>query len=118
MQIDQERETLARWVGQRLYRGFYTFTYRDVEKNFHLGTTLKRPIALNRIIRQNKIISPTRGFYVLVPVEYALSGLVHATFYVDQMMMSLVQKPFVSSADINDLSVNIQYTLLIGSDKS
>ena len=31
-----------------------------------------------------------------------------------RLTMSLYQKPFVSSADINDLPVNIQRTLLIG----
>lgn len=95
MQIDRERETLARWVEQRLYRGFYTFTYHDVEKEFPSWDNSYMSTALNRIIRQNKIISPTRGFYVLIPVEYALSGLVPATFYVDQMMSYLERDYYV-----------------------
>lgn len=95
MQIDRERETLARWIEQRLYRGFYTFTYQDVEKEFPSWDSSYISTALNRIIRQNKIISPTRGFYVLIPVEYALSGLVPATFYVDQMMSYLERDYYV-----------------------
>ena len=95
MQIEQERETLARWVEQRLYRGFYTFTYQDVEKEFPSWDNSYTSTAINRIIRQNKIIAPARGFYVLIPVEYALSGLVPATFYVDQMMSYLERDYYV-----------------------
>lgn len=95
MQTNRERETLSRWVDQRLYRGFYTFTYRDVEKEFPSWDSSYLSTALNRIIRQKKIISPARGFYVLIPIEYALSGLVPATFYIDQMMSFLERDYYI-----------------------
>ncbi len=81
-----KKETIAKWIENRLYRGYYTFSYSDVKSEFlsYDDTYIKNTIS--RLIKRRTIISPTKGFYVIVPVEYALSGLVPATFYIDQMM--------------------------------
>ncbi len=91
----QEKETIARWVELRLYRGFYTFSYRDVENDFPARNDIYISTAVSRLVRQRKIISPTRGFYVIIPVEYALTGLIPATFYIDQMMSYLERDYYV-----------------------
>lgn len=91
----REKETIARWIEHRLYRGFYTFSYRDVENDFPSRDEIYISTAISRLVRQQKIISPTRGFYVIIPVEYALTGLVPATFYIDQMMTYLDRAYYV-----------------------
>lgn len=87
--MKQNRETLAKWVELRLYRGFYTFTYQDVKSEFSLWNDSYINTAINRLVKLKTIVSPAKGFYVIIPVEYALSGLVPATFYIDQMMSYL-----------------------------
>lgn len=88
-------ETLSQWVDQRLYRGFYTFSFQDAAKEFASWQNSYLKTSINRLIRQSKIISPAKGFYVITPIEYALSGLVPATFYVDQMMTYLNRNYYV-----------------------
>ena len=52
--------------------------------------------AINRLVRSGKIISPAKGFYVIVPIEYVLSGIVPATFYIDQMMSYLSRDYYIA----------------------
>lgn len=91
----QEKDTIARWVEHRLYRGFYTFSYREVEEYFPSRDESYISTAISRLVHQSKIISPTRGFYVIVPIEYALTGQVPPTFYIDQMMSYLGRDYYV-----------------------
>lgn len=84
-----KKESIAKWIEARLYRGFYTFTYADVKNDFLSYEDSYIKLAINRLVKSKTIISPTKGFYVIVPVEYALSGLVPPTFYIDQMMAYL-----------------------------
>ncbi len=80
-----KKESIAKWIKARLYRGFYTFTYADVKSDFSSYEDSYIKLAINRLVKSKTIISPTKGFYEIVPVEYALSGLVPATFYIDQI---------------------------------
>lgn len=89
------KETISKWIEGRLYRGYYTFTYSDVKSEFSCYADTYITNAISRLIKRKVIISPTRGFYVIIPVEYALSGLVPATFYIDQMMEYLHRDYYV-----------------------
>lgn len=50
---------------------------------------------LNRLANAQTIISPARGFYVIVPTEYGLKGIVPPVFYIDQMMGYLGRKYYI-----------------------
>ncbi|MDY4881771.1 MAG: type IV toxin-antitoxin system AbiEi family antitoxin domain-containing protein, partial [Muribaculaceae bacterium] len=62
----KEVKTISEWVEQRLYRGYYTFTSEDVKGYFRnmSGTYVKT--AINRLVKAGKIISPAKGFYVII----------------------------------------------------
>lgn len=91
----KKEETLSYWVDQRLYRGYYTFTFQEAAQEFASWDSLYLKTAVNRLVRQSKIISPAKGFYVIIPVEFALTGLIPATFYADQMMTYLKREYYV-----------------------
>lgn len=52
--------------------------------------------ALAREVSKRWIMSPLRGFYVIVPDEYVLRGAVPQSFYLDDMMLHLGRKYYVA----------------------
>lgn len=91
----ERKETISEWIKQRKFRGKYTFSVEDVMSDF---PTLQYSNVFNSLSRQVKtkvIISPVRGFYVIVPTEYGLKGLVPPVFYVDRMMIYLQREYYI-----------------------
>lgn len=87
--------SIAEWVEQCKFRGFYTFSLNDVKKEFPSFTPTYIATALNRLATRGIIISPTKGFYVIIPTEYALTGVVAPIFFVDRMMEFLKRKYYI-----------------------
>lgn len=93
--IMEQKETISEWITQRKYRGKYTFCVEDVMKDFPALQYSNVFNSLNRQVNAKTIISPARGFYVIVPTEYGLKGLVPPVFYIDQMMAYLKRKYYI-----------------------
>ncbi|MCD8310343.1 MAG: type IV toxin-antitoxin system AbiEi family antitoxin [Prevotellaceae bacterium] len=87
--------SIAEWVEHHKFRGFYTFTLDEVKGAFPSFTPGYIATSLNRLVMQKIIISPARGFYVIIPTEYALTGVVAPLFYIDQMMEFLKRKYYI-----------------------
>lgn len=47
------------------------------------------------MVSQRRLFSPRRGFYVIVPTEHRLTGIVPATLYLDEMMRFLEEPYYV-----------------------
>ena len=69
-------ETLSDWIESLEVRGYYTFTKEDIEKQFPSAGKVYIKTALYRLAAKAKIVSPWRNFYVIMPVEYSLKGVV------------------------------------------
>jgi predicted transcriptional regulator of viral defense system len=68
--------------------GRYTFERDEALRS--LGTTgenLKKAVQL--LIRRRRLASPRRGFYVIVPTEYRVSGSPPASWYVHDLMKAI-----------------------------
>lgn len=87
--------SIAEWVEHRKFRGFYTFSIDEVKEDFPSFASTYIATALNRLAVQKIIISPTKGFYVIIPTEYALTGIVAPTFFIDQMMKFLKRDYYI-----------------------
>ena len=88
--------SIASWIGEKPPRGKYTFTKDEVVAAFpdmSAGTIAR---ALTREVSKGRIMSPLRGFYVIVPDEYVLRGTVPQPFYLDDMMQYLGRKYYVA----------------------
>ena len=89
-------ETLSDWIESREKRGYYTFTKEDIEKQFpSLGKDYMKTY-LFRLTAKEKIISPWRNFYVIMPIEYSLKGVIPPVFYIDQLMAYLDKRYYVA----------------------
>lgn len=88
------RSTMSGWVEQLQGLGGYTFTASQAGSE-----TDRSPIAVQHALRRlkehGKIVSPRRGFYVIVPPEYRATGSPPASWYIDELMRHLKQPYYV-----------------------
>lgn len=74
------------WIRNREIRGLVTFSMDDVRAAFPevAGTTLAT--AIQRAIKSGRIQNVRNGFYVIVPPQYALKGVIPPSYYIDALM--------------------------------
>ncbi len=84
------------WINNRAMRGRDFFTKDDFRLAFDgvKENTLK--CALQRLADKGLIASPWQGFYVIVPIEYKLKGVVPPSYYIDELMRVLGKEYYVS----------------------
>jgi predicted transcriptional regulator of viral defense system len=87
--------TLSTWVEHLQSQGRYIFTRAEVEAGSGQSPVAVQS-ALRRLRRQGRIVSPRRGFHVVVPAEYRAAGSPPASWFVDDLMRHLGQPYYVS----------------------
>ena len=83
------------WVENLPKRGKITFSKEEIELQFSHLTTRNIQNSLNRLVVKKKIESVWRGFWVVIPVEYGLKGIVDPIEYIAQLMNYLGQKYYI-----------------------
>lgn len=85
MQKTSPPRTLRAYVDSLQQSGRYSFSRDDALAAVRLSTVaLKR--AAQRLSQQGRIVSPRRGFFVIVPLEYKTSGAPPASWFIDHLM--------------------------------
>lgn len=99
-----EAENLQEWVNNQMMRGRYIFTKEDLQ-------SLRLPISeqalqnsLTRLTNRGIIMSPWKNFYVAIPTEYKLRGVVPPFFYIDSLMKFLKRDYYVSLLSAAELN--------------
>ena len=82
------------WVEQLQSVGRYTFTRAQAESDTERSFVAAQS-ALRRLKEQGRVVSPRRGFYVVVPPEYRAAGSPPATWFIDDLMRHLGQPYYV-----------------------
>ena len=90
-----QRPALSAWVEQLQARGRYTFT-RDQARSQTERSFVATQTALRRLKEQGRIVSPRRGFYVVVPPEYRSTGSPPASWFIDDLMGYLSQPYYIA----------------------
>ncbi len=86
--------SLSSFVDQLQERGQYVFTLKEARAlKGRSESGLK--IALGRLKKQKRIVSPRRGFFVIVPLEYRQSGAPPASWFIDDLMRFMGQPYYV-----------------------
>ena len=93
-------ETLSDWIESLEVSVYYTFTKEDIEKQFPSAGKVYIKTALYRLAAKAKIVSPWRNFYVIMPVEYSLKGVIPPVFYMDQLMSYLGKRYYVALLNV------------------
>lgn len=85
--------SIEEWIHIREQKGQTTFSIEDTKNTFLDLTAGTIKTSLYRLVRSGRIQSVYRGFYVVIPIQYQLKGVVPVEYYVDDMMQWL-QKPY------------------------
>lgn len=87
------------WVEDLPKKGIITFSTEEVYQLF--PSIRKRGIAsaLLRLVTKGKILSVWKGFYVIIPIEYAHKGVVPPVVYVNQLMEYLKRQYYIGLLD-------------------
>ena len=87
--------TLYDWVEKLPEDGRYTFSRADA-KSITDASSQAVEGTLRRLKRRGVLVSPRRGFYVLVPPEYRSAGCPPATWFIDDLMRHLGRRYYVA----------------------
>ncbi len=85
--------TLNEWVNEREIRGKVTFTADDAYEALPDADNGNIQVELSRLISRGRIQNVYRGFYVIMPPQYALKGIIPAPYYIDALMKH-IGKPY------------------------
>jgi predicted transcriptional regulator of viral defense system len=85
--------SLNEWVRYLEVHGFHTFSFEKVRKAFPKTSEQNLFNSLYRLTLKKRIVSVYKGFYVIVPPQYAAKGLIAPVYYIDQLMEYL-GKPY------------------------
>ncbi|MBW1806905.1 MAG: type IV toxin-antitoxin system AbiEi family antitoxin [Deltaproteobacteria bacterium] len=90
----QLKPAISHWIEHLQSLGLYTFTRAQAESETGRSFVATQT-ALRRLKEQGRIVSPRRGFYVVVPFEYRAANSPPANWFIDDMMLYLDQPYYV-----------------------
>ena len=97
---------LEEYIDNVRSKGRYAFTLEELKEKFEV-TDKAILQSLYRLKTKKKIVQIRKGFYTILPVEYSNYGVIPATMYLDDMMLSLNKKYYlglISAAAIHGAS--------------
>jgi predicted transcriptional regulator of viral defense system len=74
--------------------GRYTFSFDEALEEVD-GSEVALRSAIRRLKEKGRLVSPRRGFFVIVPIEYRSTGAPPASWFVDDLMRFLEQPYYV-----------------------
>lgn len=88
--------SLNEWIRNSEVHGFNTFSFETVRENFPHASEQNLFNSLYRQTIKKRIVSVYKGFYVIIPPQYAAKGVVPPIYYIDQLM-GYLNKPYYIS---------------------
>jgi predicted transcriptional regulator of viral defense system len=83
------------WVETLPKMGRNVFTLEEIIQQFPMTDAVNIRNTLYRLTKKSVIQSVWHGFYVIIPAEYGLKGIVPPTEYIDLLMKHLGKKYYV-----------------------
>lgn len=81
------------WINSRELHGQMTFSLAEISSEFSSMSPKGLKTEIARMVSRGRIQSVFRGFYVIVPVQYRLKGIIPPSYYIDELMQYL-NKPY------------------------
>jgi len=92
--IPDSRSSLALHINGLLSAGQVVFSSADAERSLHIGRGAFLDAA-ERLQRRKHLLKPRRGFYVIVPPQFASWGAPPPAWYIDALMRHEEQAYYV-----------------------
>ena len=90
-----ELNSIDDWILYRSKRGKLTFSRQELVTNFSYLSEQTVKNNLNLLIKKGVIYPVFKGFYSVIPIDYALMGIVPPEFYIDDLMKYLGRPYYV-----------------------
>lgn len=87
---------LLDFVDELQSKGRYSFTINDLAKFDTHRSPIATQAALRRLKQNHRIVSPRRGFFVVLRPEYRKQGCPPANWFIDDLMRDLEQPYYVT----------------------
>lgn len=94
-----KEEKISKWVKDLPKKGFMTFSLTDVIEKFPDTKRSTLVKTMYRLAEKNEIQSVWRGFYAIMPPEYALKGEIPPLIYMDDLMKYLNKTYYLGLLD-------------------
>ena len=91
----EENQSVRGWIEDLPKRGRIMFCFDDLKSQFPNVTNEAIRLSIYRLKNKGRVCSVWRKYYVVVPDEYALRGVVPPIEYIDKLMSSLGYKYYV-----------------------
>ena len=92
----KEQSKISDWINQQLSIGKYSFTLAYLHVNMQDRSYDSIKLALKRLVDKNKIVSMSKGFYIIIPPAYQNMGILPPTMFMDDLMQYLKRPYYVS----------------------
>ena len=92
----KEQSKISDWVNQQLARGKYSFTLAYLHAHMPDKSYASIKLALRRLVDKNKIISVSKGFYIIIPPSYQNIGILPPAMFMDDLMQYLKRPYYIS----------------------
>ena len=83
---------LSSWIESRQSQGLYFFTREEALKALKRSEAAFKQAAA-RLYRKRRIARIHGGFFIIIPFEYAATGMLPAEWFIDGLM-SYISQPF------------------------
>ncbi len=95
LQLETTRNNnyLLSWVEKQQSWGKYVFSLEQVKTDFPDISEQALILALSRLSKKGRVLSVYKGFYLIIPPEYASRGLLPPMLFIDNLM-KFVDKPY------------------------
>ena len=91
--IKQTNMSLNDWIKELEQRGVTSFSFQQVRCEFHERTEKSLKTDIKRLVSARRIENVYKGFYVIIPIQYQLKGIVPPSYYINELMEHL-GKPY------------------------
>jgi len=85
--------TVREWIKEHEVMGIPTFSFEEIRRSFAATSDQVIRNELYRQAIQERILPVHRGFYVIIPPQYAAKNIVPPVYYVEQLM-AFMKKPY------------------------
>ena len=85
--------SLNDWVKEQEQRGITTFSFQQIRCVFAERSEKTLRTDINRLSSSKRIQNVYKGFYVIIPTQYRLKGVVPPTYYINELM-EYIGKPY------------------------
>ena len=85
--------SLNDWIKEQEQRGITTFSFQQIRCVFDERSDKSLKTDINRLTLSKRIQNVYKGFYVIIPIQYQLKGVVPPTYYINELMEYL-GKPY------------------------